>query len=114
MLYTPKKELEKQKTRAELMQYAAWLLGQRDYFSAGLFNKLQSYALDHRDADIVLEKMVELNYVNDDRLIEMRVRNAAEHPSKGPIWIREDLSSKGAPSHLVDHHLALVDHEIWD
>jgi regulatory protein len=114
MLYTPKKEFEKQKTRAQLMQYAIWLLGQRDYFSAGLFSKLKSYALDNRDADIVLEKMVDLNYINDDRLVEMRVRNASEYPSKGPIRIRQELLNKGSPSHLVDQYLALVDHEIWE
>lgn len=113
MLFTPRKEPEKRKDKEKLMQYALYLLGQRDYFEAKLLDKLRSYAEKYSDADDVLAKMLELNYVNDARTLEIRIRNAAEYPSKGPTRIRRELMDKGAPSSLIDAGLREVDREIW-
>jgi len=113
MMYTPKVEVEKRKDKDQLMQYALFLLGQRDYFSAKMYDKLRSYAQDNEDAQSVLDYLIELNYINDERTLENKVRFISEGGSKGPTRIRQELIEKGAPSAMVSEALSAIDSEVW-
>lgn len=95
--------------RPEAMKRAAWLLGQRDYSSGMLLNKLKEAGFGERTADEVVGYLKEARYVDDQRFAKDLVnRRRSKHGSRR---INEELRMKGIDEGIREQALEALSHE---
>ncbi|MBD8614672.1 regulatory protein RecX [Pseudomonas putida] len=96
---------KKLKDRAGLEGYALWMLAQRDMTRYTVKQKLLGYAQDRADAELVLDRMEELGYLDDRRFAEVYIRSCRETRGYGPIKIKGKLKEKGISDSLIQEFL---------
>ena len=105
-----KKKPEKPYDKSRLESYALWLLGQFDRSEQSLRDKLEGKSKDTAAIEEVIERMIELKYIDDARYIAGFLVNATGHKMHGLTRIRQDLNAKGISRDDVS--LYLEDHPI--
>ncbi len=60
---------------------------------------------EHSEIIDVIERLIAVKYLNDDRFAEGFVRARAEHKFHGPYRLRRDLISRGIDSSTADRAL---------
>lgn len=93
----------------ELYQYALFLLSRRDYATGELRTRIRQRVYEKNDGkvddliiDNVIQRLMELNYLDDQRVIEVYLRSYARKPY-GPNRIKQTLRQKGFAAELIDH-----------
>lgn len=103
---------KKLKDKSGLESYGLWLLSQREMSRKSVMDKMLGYAENKDDVDLVLDRLEELGYLNDERYAEMYVRSCKTSKGYGPIKTRIKMKEKGIPSNIIDTHLNESD-ECW-
>jgi regulatory protein len=89
------------------MSYALYLVSKSSYSKKSLENKLLSKGFSPEDADKVIERFAELNYLND----ELFARNLAQYlknKSKGVYYVKNELKEHGIESCLISEILKCI------
>lgn len=63
--------------------------------------------------DDVLGKLVEDNWLSDDRFAECYTRSTRDNKGYGPMKVRGRLKEKGISTTIIEKYL-FEDHPIWD
>ncbi|MEK7528585.1 MAG: regulatory protein RecX [Patescibacteria group bacterium] len=93
----------------KLLSYAFWLIGRRDYTERDIVTKLTAkkklkgwdVSIDH-----VIERLKELNYIDDRRFVERYIESRTLGNPRGRYLIGRELAFKGIPRALFD--------ELWE
>lgn len=87
------------------------LLAMREHSVLELTEKLSK---KHESIDlvyVVIDELLELNYVCDERFTEAYVRSR-QNKGFGPIKIRHELTKKGIKNNMIDDHIQ-VNSAVW-
>nr|CRH07664.1 Regulatory protein recX. Regular protein for recA [Candidatus Magnetococcus massalia] len=89
----------------DLYDRALRWLGRREYGETELRRRLMQQEGATPDlVDQVIHRLLELNYLNDQRFAELVVRERIRR-GQGPVRIRHELRQKGVPNSLIEQAL---------
>lgn len=60
----------------------------------------------------VVEKLIELDFLNEARFAENRIRYRLQN-AKGPLWVRQELRTLGISSEVIEEKMNDVEPESW-
>lgn len=83
------------------------LLTRRDYAEAELDGRMRRRGFDEATRSAAIERLRELDLIDDRRVAEMHVRSHAHR--KGRLALRRDLQARGLGDVVVDRALAPLD-----
>ncbi|RNF50407.1 recombination regulator RecX [Marinomonas hwangdonensis] len=84
------------------------LLSYREHASKELFTKLKTKGHAEEDIRDVIERLTEMNYLNDERFAEVFVRSKISR-SLGAYRILQELSQKGITSEIAKQAISNAD-----
>lgn len=90
----------KQSSSNRIMSYALYLISRKSYSKKSLYDKLISKGFLKEDADNIIGRFCELNYLND----EVYARKLAEflkNKAKGTFYIKNELKSHDIDVNLI-------------
>lgn len=99
-------------TPEDLMSYACWYLGQRSSSISTIREKLSRKAVSVKDVDVVVERLIDMRYLNDEEFADARIRSR-KLTGYGPERVRRDLSNKGIDKAITETQLECVDGDEW-
>lgn len=99
-------------TKEQAMHYALRLLNQRQYSQAMLRKKLLFRKTAPQDVEHVLNRLVELNLVNDARYAESFVRNESLYKHASSRFIAQKLRQKGVSAEVIEKSFAKSKEEL--
>ena len=101
MIYSRNKTNPKQKVFDEkrLFSYSTWLLSKRDYSSHEIKVKMSNYQPDEKIVQSVLDKLISLSYINDERRASSIINQYSRKEGLKKISIR--LKQKGIPDNII-------------
>lgn len=104
-------EAESKKAYRELLERGIKLLSMREHSQTELRRKLASKGALPELVDEVIDELLELGYLSDERFCEAYVRSRAQR-GFGPAKIRAELHTKGVSQTLIAEYL-LQDSQRW-
>jgi regulatory protein len=93
------------------LKKAMALCASREYCSEDIRIKLESCGINNQDADKIIIKLIEENFVNEKRYAEAFVKDKYHHNKWGKVKIASQLRAKRIASEVIDSALALVDED---
>lgn len=90
----------------KLLSYYLGILRSRDYSVAELVYKAVKKGYQQSDIEIVVDKLIDLGYVDDARLAENIIRKYSGQ--KGVYWIKQKMLFRKIPKQVVDNSLSGV------
>ena len=108
MFHTAKTEKPKTLTGQRLRSYAFALLTRRDYSQAELKAKLNQYAIDENEVNLLVEEFAQQNYQSDQRVAELTLASQIRK-GKGLQRIKQTLKTKQLNTDLIQDELQNVD-----
>jgi regulatory protein len=91
-------------TSSEPYQIALRILARRDHACAELQRKLAEKGYNKENIEVVLQKLLEQNLLNDARFAESFVRSRIAK-GYGPIRIAAELTQRGVNEELIAQHV---------
>lgn len=91
-----------QKRKMPCIDAALKMLGRRDYAVKELTQKLLEKEYETEDVTQVINRLIELKYLNDERYASGRVKYRAEISRWGIKRIQQELFKKGVPSNISE------------
>lgn len=85
---------------ARAWNYTLWLLGRQAYTTGQLRDRLKRKGATEETVEQVLEKLIDLNLIDDALYAETFVRTRSRN--KGALRLRQELFHKGLGEELVD------------
>jgi regulatory protein len=90
----------------KLLQYAFRILSKKRYTHFEMKMKLTRYAkkrkkIDLKDVDAVLERLVELDYLDDKKFVKDYVSNRVKFKPRGKLLLCRELKIKGIHKDLI-------------
>lgn len=86
------------------------ILAMRDHAEGELRKKLEERYYPKKHIDAVIERFVEIGYINDERTAERFIKSLVRQ-GWGPMKIRVKMRQKGYPAETIDDALAEVDED---
>lgn len=77
-------------------------LARREHSEKEVRNYLAGKGFTFLTIDAVIQRMVELDYLNDRRFAQVWVKNRAEEGRKGPEFLKKELLEKGISADLIE------------
>lgn len=84
-----------------IMSYALYLISHKMYSKKSLSDKLLSRGFEKKDIEKVINRFIELNYINDEVFAENLVQYL-QKKEKGPFYIKNELKQ-----HEIDNEIIL-------
>jgi regulatory protein len=90
----------------ELLKYAYYLLGRKDYTVQEISEKLRRKFAGASDSDIdlVIDKLIDLRIISDEKFTEIYIRNGLSK-NWGKSRIKFNLKRKGVSNEIIDKYL---------
>ncbi|MDR0977514.1 MAG: recombination regulator RecX [Endomicrobium sp.] len=101
------KDMKSYDKSGRIMSDALALLALRSYSSKVLQDKLLKKGYDKNMSGVVIKRLEELNYINDDRFSKNYAFCMA-HKGKGEFAIKAELEKHGIDKHLINEALEKV------
>lgn len=91
----------------KLMQYALRILSKKRYTNFEMQKKLALYAntrkkTNEEDVSLVLERLKELNYIDDEKFIKDYISTRIRLKPRGKALLKRELKFKGISKELLD------------
>lgn len=83
-----------------LYSYGIWLLGRRDYTTFEMAQKMKNYQPDEKIIQEVIDKIVDLGYINDERRATNIVNSYIKKESS--YKIKRRLAEKGVSKEMIE------------
>lgn len=93
------------------LSYGFWALGQGAKTRKELFDALRKKDVPEDIVETVLDRLVELRYLDDAAYAEQRVRSRHEYGRKGSRAITSELRRKGVAEEVIEQAMETVDPE---
>ena len=87
------------------------ILGRREHSSKELKDKLKQRGFTAKNINSVVENLIDLNFLSDERFTEVYVRSRFKYKKKSPKAIYYDLLKKGVDKELIQNELEAIDEE---
>ena len=100
-----------ERTFEQIFEQAIRLLTPREHSELELRRKLSKRKVSHDLIDRVVERLIELDYLSDDRFAELYILQRTQR-GDGPIKIRSNLIQRGIHSLTIEKYLS-QDDEHW-
>lgn len=85
-----------------IMSYALYLISQKMYSQKSLNDKLSSRGFKREDIDKVINRFIELNYINDENFAKNLVEYL-QNKGKGPFYIKNELKQHNISSEIISN-----------
>ncbi|MCP1727467.1 regulatory protein [Natronospira proteinivora] len=95
-------------SESKAREFAVRLLSRREYARQELAQRLRRKGYGRDTIDGVLDRLEELDYLNEDRFVEHFVRTRVDR-GQGPMKIRAELMQRGVDGGLIDRAIATAD-----
>lgn len=110
----PPTEEQNEKMLKQAKNVANYWIDQADKSRYELFTKIKNKGITDEIANQVLDRLEELNYINDERFAENFVYSKRTYEKLGTKAISYKLKLKGISQDIIDNVLADVDEEQED
>ncbi len=87
-----------------ITSYALYLISQRMYSKKSLSDKLASRGFEKEDIEKVINRFIELNYINDEQFAQNLVEYL-KTKGKGPFYIKNELKRHDIDSEIIENVL---------
>lgn len=102
---------QRKKLTDRSFNYCVWALGQGAKSRKQLFDALAKKDVPEDITETVLDRMVDLGYLNDAAFAESFVRSRHEYQRKGSRRITQDLQRKGVEPEVIEAAMEAIDPE---
>lgn len=85
-----------------IMSYALYLISHKMYSKKSLSDKLSSRGFEKEDIDKVINRFIELNYINDENFAKNLV-DYLQNKGKGPFYIKNELKQHDIDSEIISN-----------
>ena len=97
----------------EAMKYALKLLKRQDYFIKDLYDRLVEKGFNQKDVCSVIKDLVNMDFINDEKLIYLKISNLAISKKYGRKYIINYFSKKNVSMNLVLYCLDLFGTDVF-
>ena len=101
-------EHQKTLTGARLRAYAFALLAKREHSQKELRDKLERYAINPDEVDVLIQELAEQHYQSDERVAKL-VLSSQIRQGKGPRRIAQTLQKKSIDQEYIENDLHDID-----
>ena len=102
---------QRKKLTDRSVNYCVWALGQGAKSRKQLLDALRKKDVPEDIAETVLDRMIELGYLDDAAFAESFVRSRHEYQRKGSRRISQDLQRKGVEPEVIEAAMEAIDPE---
>jgi regulatory protein len=87
------------------------LCSRREYCKADILKKLEKWEIPETDCQIILDHLVNENFINESRYASFYVRDKVKFNRWGRKKIWWQLKQKGVPPEIINEELAHIDNK---
>ncbi|MCM1006105.1 MAG: recombination regulator RecX [Prevotella sp.] len=98
-------------SQTKALEALAGLCAKSEQCEADLRLKMKQHAVSESDADSVIDRLIELNFLNEDRFAKAYTHDKVRFSGWGRLKVAIMLRSKRLPRFVIDEALAAIDED---